>query len=106
MGFQISQHNRDEELLKSFINYFKCGTYIVPKNKNYSHFVCTKFEDNYNKIIPFFNQYLVRGTKYKDYLDWVKVAEIMKQKKHLTEQGASEILKLKEGMNTGRSFMR
>lgn len=56
--FQITQHKRDEELLKSFITYFKCGNYTIHKSKNYGHFLCTKFEDNYNKIIPFFSQYL------------------------------------------------
>jgi hypothetical protein len=30
LGFQISQHIRDEALLKSFIDYFKCGYYIKP----------------------------------------------------------------------------
>jgi hypothetical protein len=102
--FQITQHIRDKELLNSFITYFKCGNYTVPRNKNYGYFVCTKFEDNYNKILPFFSQYLIRGTKYMDFLDWVKVAEIMQQKKHLTEEGAWEIIKLKKGMNTGRFF--
>ncbi len=94
LGFQITQHIRDKELLKSFIFYFKpplkqgSGIYTGPRNKNYGHFVCTKFEDNYNKILPFFSQYLIRGTKYMDFLDWVKVAEVMQQKKHLTEEGA------------------
>jgi len=26
--FQVSQHIRDQELMKSFINYFKCGLYV------------------------------------------------------------------------------
>lgn len=69
LGFQITQHIRDKELLNSFITYFKCGSYIVSRNKNYGHFVCTKFEDSYNKILPFFSQYLIRGTKYLDFLD-------------------------------------
>jgi hypothetical protein len=89
-------------LLKSFITYFKCGNYTIHKSKNYGHFLCTKFEDNYNKIIPFFSQYLIRTTKYNDFLYWVKVAEIMYQKKHLTKEGSSEIIKIKKGMNTGR----
>lgn len=100
--FQITQHKRDEQLLKSFMTYFKCGNYTFHKSKNYGHYLCTKFEDNYNKIIPFFNQYLIRGTKYKDFLDWVKVAEIIHNKEHLTEEGSSKILQIKKSMNTGR----
>lgn len=26
--FQVSQHMRDQELLKSFVSYFNCGQYI------------------------------------------------------------------------------
>ena len=82
--FQVTQHIRDEALLKSFIAYFKCGHYKVPSNKNWGSFICTKFEDNYNKILPFFSQYKIRGSKYKDFLDWANVAKIMQQKGHLT----------------------
>jgi hypothetical protein len=31
--FQVSQHIRDEVLLKSFITYFKCGHYVNPLQK-------------------------------------------------------------------------
>lgn len=26
--FQVAQHIRDEELMKSFVAYFKCGRYV------------------------------------------------------------------------------
>lgn len=32
LGFQITQHIRDKELLNSFIAYFKCGSYTVSSN--------------------------------------------------------------------------
>jgi hypothetical protein len=32
--FQVAQHVRDEELLKNFITYFKCGQYYNPSKKN------------------------------------------------------------------------
>jgi hypothetical protein len=38
-----------------------------------------------------------------DYLDWCKVAELMKNKAHLTWEGLSKIRKIKAGMNKGRS---
>jgi hypothetical protein len=31
--FQITQHIRDEELLKSFVKFFKCSQYINPNQK-------------------------------------------------------------------------
>jgi hypothetical protein len=100
--FQVSQHVRDEELLKCFVTYFKCGNYIKPLQKEWGYFQCTKFSDNYEKIIPFCAQHPVRGVKAKDLSDWVKAAEIIKKGDHLTKEGSSEIISLKAGMNTGR----
>jgi LAGLIDADG endonuclease len=31
--FQVAQHIRDEELMKSLVTYFGCGRYIIPSNK-------------------------------------------------------------------------
>jgi len=31
--FQIVQHVRDTILMKSFIDYFNCGQYVQPRNK-------------------------------------------------------------------------
>jgi hypothetical protein len=31
--FQVSQHIKDKELMKSFINYFYCGNYILHPKK-------------------------------------------------------------------------
>jgi hypothetical protein len=47
--FLITQHSRDEQLIKSFINYFNCGS--VYKRKNICEFVVTKFSDI--KLFPF-----------------------------------------------------
>ena len=51
--FQVTQHTRDEALMKSLVTYFKCGRYDVPGGKNWGHFLCTIFSDNYNIILPF-----------------------------------------------------
>jgi len=37
-----------------------------------------------------------------NYLDFCKVAELMNEKAHLTEEGLEAIRKIKAGMNTGR----
>lgn len=100
--FQVAQHIRDEELMKSFVTYFKSGHYTVTSPQKWGYYQCTKFLDNYNIILPFFIQHPIRGVKAKDFSDWVKVAEIIKKDGHLTTEGSSEILKLKAGMNKGR----
>lgn len=102
--FQVAQHIRDEELLKKFISFFNCGQYVQPLNKEWGYFQCTKFIDNFEKIVPFFNSYLIRGIKSKDFSDWVKVGEMINKKEHLTSEGVLKIIQIKSGMNTGRLF--
>jgi hypothetical protein len=56
------------------------------------------------KIIPFFVKYSIIGVKSLDFYDWCKVAELMKEKKHLTNEGLTQIRKIKAAMNTGRKI--
>ena len=39
------------------------------------------------KIIPFFKKYPIEGVKLKDFHDFCKVADMVKDKKHLTKEG-------------------
>lgn len=76
--FQLVQHYRDEQLMKSFIIYFNCGnTYRVGNIINYK---VTTWCDITQNIIPFFKKHPIKGVKSEDFADWCKVAEIMKQK--------------------------
>lgn len=100
--FQVAQHIRDTELLKSFISYFKCGQYVRPTPEKWGYFQCTKFSNNYDIIKEFFIKHPIQGSKAKDFLDWVEVAEIIKKGDHLTKEGSSKIINIKAGMNTGR----
>jgi hypothetical protein len=99
---QVSQHVRDEALLRSFVTYFKCGQYVHPLHRDWGYYQCTKFSDIYNIIIPFFNQHPILGVKAKDLLDWVTAAEIINKGDHLTIEGSSKIINIKASMNTGR----
>ena len=98
--FKITQHQRDEKLLLSFILFFNCGN--VYKNRDTFDFNVSKFSDITDKIIPFFKQYPILGVKALDLADLCKAAELMKNKAHLTKDGLEKIKKIKAGMNTGR----
>jgi hypothetical protein len=52
LKFQISQNIRDENLLKSLINYLDCGYYYLGANRDRGDFRVHKFHDITNKIIP------------------------------------------------------
>jgi hypothetical protein len=41
--FQISQHNRDEELMRSLISYFGCGFIVKNYRASWVEFIVCKF---------------------------------------------------------------
>ena len=55
------------------------------------------------KLYPFFNDYPIQGIKSLDFADFKKVAEIIKNKDHLTDKGFNEIKKIVNGMNLDRN---
>ena len=98
--FKLTQHNRDELLLRSLIEFFNSGN--VFKNGESYVFKVTKFLDLEKKIIPFFKDYPILGIKSKDFYDWLQVLYLIKNKVHLTKEGVEQIQLIKAGMNTGR----
>jgi len=103
LRYQVTQHIRDSILVHNFIEFFGCGNHTVRSNKIACDFVVSKFSDISKIIIPFFDKYPLFGVKAQNYADFKKAAEIFKVKGHLTDSGLDEILKIKEGMNSGRS---
>jgi hypothetical protein len=100
LEFSISQHIRDELLLKSFEDYFGCGKLYI--YKSWVTFKCHKFADLEQKIIPFFRKHEIIGVKSEDFECRCKVADIIHNKEHLTEDGLERIRQIKGGMNKGR----
>ena len=100
--FQVTQHSRDEELIKSLISIFCCGYYGLRSTKNHGDFLVTAFGDIHDRIIPFFHKYEIRGVKAHDFADFCKAAIIIKAKGHLTSEGLDELKSLKAGINRKR----
>ena len=99
--FKISQHIKDDQLLKNLVSYFGCGR--ISSLKNSGEFIVTKFKDLTDIIILFFDRNQIVGEKVKDFQDFKKVAELMKNKVFLTTEGLEEIRKIKMRMNRGRN---
>ena len=91
--------------MKSLITYLDCGGWQPEEAKNLGQFVVSRFSDISDKIIPLFNKYPIAGVKSLDFADFCKVAELMKEKAHLTEEGLAEIRLIKAGMNSGRASL-
>lgn len=100
LRFTITQHNRDLFLLEGLINYLGCGR--CSPSRNEATFIVSKFSDISNKIIPLFNEYPLIGTKQANYLDFLKVVELMRTKDHLTKEGIEKIQIIKSNMNNKR----
>ena len=106
LSFKVSQHLRDELLLRSFISFFGCGLFNYHNGKSQSGsgvvFIVRKFTDISDKILPFFKYHTIKGIKSVDFKDWCRVVELIRSKAHLTEEGVEKIREIKSGMNTLR----
>jgi len=100
--FQLTQHVRDEQLMKSLIEYLDCGKISIDKDAPISRLIITKIDDLNDKVIPFFSKFPIQGVKQLDFIDFCKAAEIIKAKAHLTKEGLEHIQLIKAGMNRGR----
>uniref|UniRef100_UPI0030DF1BFC hypothetical protein n=1 Tax=Dematophora necatrix TaxID=2751867 RepID=UPI0030DF1BFC len=101
LEFNISQHKRDEQLVASLVKILGCGNTYT--KGNICRFRVTNLTDITIKIIPFFKVNFILGEKLKDFEDFCIVAQIMKNKKHLTQEGLDLIREIKARMNTGRN---
>jgi len=99
LRFQLTQHSRDAKLMQSFEEYFQCGKYYPVNGKEAGHYIVQKFPDIQEKIIPFFREYGLIGAKKTDFLAFCLAAELIKGKKHLTQEGFDKIMKIKAKMN-------
>lgn len=106
MTFSVTQHSRDALLIGNIVTYLKCGLVEIPKERSEVRFVVYKFNDITTKIISFFNNYPLQGVKKADFLDFCKIASLMKNKSHLNLDGLREISLLKAGMNKGRVHIK
>lgn len=100
LAFKFNQHIRDEYLIRSLVDYFGCGSCY--SYKDYIEYKCQVFQHIYDIILPFFQKHPIIGVKSLDYQDWSKIAEMIKNKAHLTEEGLDKIKEIRYGMNRNR----
>ena len=100
--FSVSQDLRDVLLLENIAIYLSCGIVNKYKNREVCELVVSKLDDIVTRIIPFFEKYLIRGSKYQNYLYFKQAAFIIKNKEHLTKEGLDKIIQLKTKINKFR----
>lgn len=107
LRFSVILHIREEEVIKGLFNFFFkqfLGDEIqyIHYTKNSLGLQVVNFSHIINIIIPFFQKYPIQGIKSFDFNDFCKIAEIVKNKEHLTLEGLEKIKQIKEGMNLKR----
>jgi lysophospholipase L1-like esterase len=101
----VTQKHHSAGILYDLERYYECGNVQIDNRKeNAFKFNVNKLDDIINKIIPHFDKYPLLTSKNLDYLDFRKVAYMMKDGLHLNEKGMMEIMSIKDNMNSKRSF--
>ncbi|UYZ01842.1 LAGLIDADG family homing endonuclease (plasmid) [Peribacillus frigoritolerans] len=106
LRFSLTQHTKDEELLKDIVTYLNCGRYYKSPTRDEGQYLITVFSDINDKLIPFLNEYPLLGTKKDDYIDFAEIAELIKSKAHLTNEGLEKINIIKSNMNRKRTTIK
>jgi hypothetical protein len=103
LGFGIGLHSRDRNLIENLIKYFNCGNINTNINKSAVYLNVRKLSEIINFIIPNFRLYPLQGIKKFDFEDFCKIADLIKNKEHLTENGFNQIKKYYSNMNQRRN---
>lgn len=103
---EFKQHSNSLKLLQSLKSYFnnKGSISFSNKNETVSRYKISNIDNIVNYIIPHFNKYPLITSKQLNYLDFKKAILLIKDKKHLTEEGINKIIQISKKMNTNRSF--
>lgn len=90
---------KDEQTLKSLVQYLDCGKVYKRSKENAVDFKITRLKLLLDKIVPLFEKYPLSGSKAKDFTYWSKIALLIKDKAHLTPEGLNLISDIKAGMS-------
>lgn len=105
LAIKVTQKEHSMGILLDLQKYFGCGNIIIDSTKENAYkFSVNKIDDIINKVIPHLDKYPLLTSKNLDYLDFKKVALLMKDKLHLNKEVMKDILLIKNNMNSSRSF--
>ena len=97
--FHISQ--RDRVILSLYKRYLECGTTRQRKDGVW-YYEVNNHRALVENVIPFFKRFgFLSAKKKRDFQKFQALAKIISEKKHLTEEGTQEILRIRSDMNDG-----
>jgi hypothetical protein len=105
--FVVTQGERSLSALQELKKFFECGH--IFRNRRYDNhkedifrYCVRKMSDINERIVPFFRQNQLKTSKSEDFMKFVKILEMMKEKKHLSISGLTEIAEIVQTMNNKR----
>lgn len=98
-AFAIELKDIDISLLHRIQEYFGIGKIQTIKNKGHAVYVVNSIKDLCNVIIPNFDKYPLLTIKRINYLLFKEIILLMRDKKHLTEEGLQRIMSIRGIMN-------
>ncbi len=102
--FNVSQ--RDKVILALFKRYLKCGT-LRQRKDGVWYYEVNNFNAIRDNVIPFFERFrFLSAGKKRDFAKFKKIAKIIEEGRHTTEEGIREILRIRREMNDGGAGRR
>jgi hypothetical protein len=97
--FNVSQ--KDKVILALYKRHLKCGT-LRSRNDGVWYYEVNNFTAIQENVIPFFKRYgFLSAKKKRDFQKFMKLADLIADKKHLKIDGMKRILEIRKTMNDG-----
>lgn len=102
--FVVTQNEKSKHVLYHFKDFFECGhVYLNRRFDNHKYdlyrYCVRSFSDLTTRIVPFFEEYILRTNKVYDINIFCEVLLLVQQRKHLTSDGLHQIAILASKMN-------
>jgi hypothetical protein len=99
--FQVSQHERNREILERLVQTFGCGS-VRGKGPNSAVevFTVSSSKDLLERVIPFFERHGLE-VKRSDFEMFASIVRAMRRKEHLQPDGFERVVRLAYQMNAG-----
>jgi len=100
--FEIELREDDEAILQQVKTVLDCGNIYRLTYKRYDNwrphvkYKVSNFTDIVGKIIPFFQRYPLQAKKHWQFEKFCLVAEMMRNKEHLTQEGVAQIRSIQQ----------
>lgn len=105
LEYKITQKSHSEGVLHDVVDFYSCGSVTIDNREtDTKKYRVSSLTDIQNKIIPHFQKYPCLTSKHLNFQDWVKIADIMIKKEHLTLEGVEKIKSILSNLNKNRSF--